>query len=166
VAVQPLPGSKVIANARNAMFSIAGRIVSDNMRAFEEEKSESGKNLVSVLIKANLDNNVPESQRLTHTEVVSRTCFSLFFRKVLYPNFLRPARDPRLPHETTSAATAWAMHALSLSPSVRIKLREELFTLSTDNPTMDQLNSLSYLERSHSKSAFSARGLIPILSLA
>ncbi|KAJ7838264.1 cytochrome P450 [Mycena leptocephala] len=130
LAFVPLPGSKVIANARNAMFSIAGRIVSDNMRAFEEEKSESGKNLVSVLIKANLDNNVPESQRLTHIEVVSQI-----------PAFLVAG------HETTSAATAWAMHALSLNPSVQIKLREELSTLSTDNPTMDQLNSLSYLER-------------------
>jgi hypothetical protein len=97
VAVQPLPGSKVIANARTAMFSIAGRIVSDNIRAFEEEKSESGKNLVSVLIKANLDSNVPESQRLTHIEVVSRTCFSLFLRKVLYPNSSHPARDSRFP---------------------------------------------------------------------
>ncbi|KAJ7838268.1 cytochrome P450 [Mycena leptocephala] len=129
LAFVPLPGSKVIANARTAMFSIAGRIVSDNIRAFEEEKSESGKNLVSVLIKANLDSNVPESQRLTHIEVVSQI-----------PAFLVAG------HETTSAATAWAMHALSLNPSVQIKLREELFTLSTDNPTMDQLNSLPYLE--------------------
>jgi cytochrome P450 len=170
VAVQPLPGSKVIANARTAMFSIAGRIVSDNIRAFEEEKSESGKNLVSVLIKANLDSNVPESQRLTHTEVVSRMCF--FFVSSEKFGMRIPHIPPEIPaflvagHETTSAATAWAMHALSLNPSVQIKLREELFTLSTDNPTMDQLNSLPYLERSHSKPALSARELTPILSLA
>ncbi|KAJ7684337.1 cytochrome P450 [Mycena polygramma] len=35
---------------------------------------------------------------------------------------------------------------LSLHPSIPRKLREELFTLSTENPTMDELNSLPYLE--------------------
>jgi cytochrome P450 len=142
------------------MFSIAGRIVSENIRAFEEEKSESGKNLVSVLIKANLDSNVPESQRLSHAEVVSRTCFLFSLQKVGMRIPCIPLEIPAFliaGHETTSAATAWAMHALSLNPSVQIKLRQELFTLSTDNPTMDQLNSLPYLERSDSKPTLCAR---------
>ncbi|KAF7338952.1 hypothetical protein MVEN_01971400 [Mycena venus] len=47
---------------------------------------------------------------------------------------------------STSAVTSWALHALSLHPNVQSKLRTELFTISTENPTMDQLNSLPYLE--------------------
>jgi hypothetical protein len=39
------------------------------------------------------------------------------------------------------------LHALSLDAAVQTKLREELFTISTDNPTMEELNSLTYLER-------------------
>lgn len=45
-----------------------------------------------------------------------------------------------------SIATAVALHVLSLNPSVQTKLREEILSLASDDPTMDELNSLSYLE--------------------
>ena len=48
--------------------------------------------------------------------------------------------------QTTSLATSWALHALSKNPAAQSKLREELLTIPTDNPTMDELNSLPYLE--------------------
>jgi hypothetical protein len=43
-------------------------------------------------------------------------------------------------------ATALALRALSLHPSVQSKLREELLSIATDDPTMDELNSCPYLE--------------------
>ena len=45
-----------------------------------------------------------------------------------------------------STATTWALYALTQQPDVQTKLREELFTIGTDNPTMDELNSLPYLD--------------------
>lgn len=42
--------------------------------------------------------------------------------------------------------TTWALYALSTHPDVQTKLRNELFTIQSDNPTMDELNSLSYLD--------------------
>ena len=45
-----------------------------------------------------------------------------------------------------STATTWALYALSLHPHIQSKLREELYTLATDAPTMDELNSLHYLD--------------------
>jgi cytochrome P450 len=48
--------------------------------------------------------------------------------------------------QTTSSAAAWALHALSVNTAAQTKLRAELMTMSTDNPTMDELNSLPYLE--------------------
>ncbi|KAF7332925.1 hypothetical protein MVEN_02398400 [Mycena venus] len=129
----PYPGKKVIEHARAEMFSVAGRIVSDSIRASDGEKSfDSKKDLLSVLLRANLAKNVPESQRLRDDEVVSQI-----------PAFLVAG------HETSSSAVAWALHALSLDAAVQTKLREELFTISTENPTMDELNSLPYLERQH-----------------
>ncbi|KAF7332942.1 hypothetical protein MVEN_02400100 [Mycena venus] len=126
----PYPGKKVIDHARAKMFSVAGRIVSDSIRVSAGEKSfDSKKDLLSVLLRANLSKNVPESQRLKDDEVISQI-----------PGFLIAG------HETSSSAVAWALHALSLDAAVQTKLREELFTISTDNPTMDELNSLTYLE--------------------
>ena len=59
---------------------------------------------------------------------------------------------------------SWALHALSLNTAAQKKLREELFTISTENPTMDELNSLPYLEsvvretmRVHSPIVFTQR---------
>jgi len=49
-------------------------------------------------------------------------------------------------HETTSTATAWALFALTQSPEVQDKLRKQLLAVGTDNPTMDELNALPYLD--------------------
>ena len=49
-------------------------------------------------------------------------------------------------HETTSNATTWCLYALSQAPDVQQKLREELLKVATDNPTMDELNALPYLD--------------------
>ena len=38
----------------------------------------------------------------------------------------------------------WALYALTQNKDVQIKLRQELSNISTDNPTMDDLNGLPY----------------------
>jgi cytochrome P450 len=45
-----------------------------------------------------------------------------------------------------STAVAWTLFALSCQPTVQATLRTELRTCPTDSPTMEQLNSLPYLE--------------------
>ena len=41
---------------------------------------------------------------------------------------------------------AWALYALSQNKQAQNKLRQEVFEVSTDNPTMDDLNGLLYLD--------------------
>ena len=41
---------------------------------------------------------------------------------------------------------AWAIYALSHNKGIQTKLREEVSSLSTDYPTMDDLNGLPYLD--------------------
>ena len=45
-----------------------------------------------------------------------------------------------------STATAWALYALSQNKCAQTKLREEISNISTDNPTMDDLNGLPYMD--------------------
>ncbi|KAJ7609498.1 cytochrome P450 [Roridomyces roridus] len=128
----PIPGAGVRDRAREKMLSIGKKIVERNLAAMKEDGQTAlgGKrDLLSVLLKANLSPDVPESQRLTEHEVIAQI-----------PTFLFAG------HETSSSAVTWALHALSLNPGVQTKLRDELFTLATDNPSMDELNSLPYLE--------------------
>lgn len=59
---------------------------------------------------------------------------------------LRSCRFLVAGHETTSNATAWCLYALAGAPDVQARLREELLAWPTDNPTMDELNELPYLD--------------------
>ncbi|KAJ7735839.1 cytochrome P450 [Mycena maculata] len=129
----PVPGNKAAVAAREKMDGLAGEIISESkasIKASAEEKTFSGrKDLLSVLLKANLSVELPENHRMSDAEVISQI-----------PGFFVAG------HETTSSAVSWALHALSLNIAVQSNLREELFTISTEHPTMDELNSLPYLE--------------------
>jgi cytochrome P450 len=46
----------------------------------------------------------------------------------------------------TSTAATWALFALTQNVAAQKRLRDELLTVSTDNPTMDELNALAYLD--------------------
>ncbi|KAF8202811.1 cytochrome P450 [Mycena galopus ATCC 62051] len=130
----PGPGWKFIRAARQKMMAIATQIVlksKADIMALEGEKNLNEKrDLLSTLLKANMSTTIPETQRLSDAEMVGQM-LTFFF----------------VGHETTSLATAWALHALSAHPPTQGKLREELLSMSTDNPTMEELNSLPYLEQ-------------------
>ncbi|KAJ7115351.1 cytochrome P450 [Mycena epipterygia] len=147
----PMPGNQVLAAAHTKMHSIGSQLVSKSkasIKASEGEKTlSSRRDLLSVLLKANMATNTPENQRLSEAEVIAQI-----------PTFFVAG------HETTSLSSAWALHALSLNTVAQTKLREELLTISTDNPTMDELNSLPYLDmviretmRVHSPVVFTQR---------
>ena len=45
-----------------------------------------------------------------------------------------------------SIAMTWALYALTQNKQIQTKLRQEVSNVSTDNPTMDDLNGLPYLD--------------------
>ena len=49
-------------------------------------------------------------------------------------------------HETTSFGTAFGLFALAQAQNVQQKLRDELLSVDTEKPTMDELNTLLYLD--------------------
>jgi cytochrome P450 len=162
------------------MDRIGRQLLKDSKSALERaEASGTGekdeifrrRDLLSLLLKANMSTEVPEGQRMSDEDVVAReslflfarfvTCVKCVWRVVVIevPTFLVAG------HETTryakylyfihphahliiylSNATTWALYALCLSPTIQTKLREELYTIQTDNPSMDELNSLPYLD--------------------
>jgi cytochrome P450 len=94
-----------------------------------EKQDVQGHDLLSLLIKSNIASDMPESMRMSESEILAQV-----------PTFLIAG------HETTSTAVAWTLFALSCHPAVQTTLRAELRTCTTDMPTMDQLNALPYLE--------------------
>lgn len=73
--------------------------------------------------------DVPVSQKLSDAEVLAQvTTFML------------------AGYETSSTALTWTLHLLSENPAVQDKLREELQAVADDEPSMETLNGLEYLD--------------------
>ncbi|KAF7375174.1 hypothetical protein MSAN_00404000 [Mycena sanguinolenta] len=129
----PVPGRQLFRKVRAKMVSIGRELVEQSKIATSKETTEaplSGRrDILSLLVKANMAADIPDRQRLSDEEVIGQI-----------PTFFLAG------HETTSVATAWALHSLSLNQKAQMKLREEVLAVPTDTPTMDELNNLVYLE--------------------
>ncbi|EPT02364.1 hypothetical protein FOMPIDRAFT_141460 [Fomitopsis schrenkii] len=127
----PVSGTKEVRNAYRTMRKIGERLIDEKrettsrVRGWQEDHRQ--RDLLTLLIKANTDPSIPESERLTDEEILAR-------------EFLVAG------HETTSNVTAWALYSLSIEQHVQMRLREECLTIPTDYPTMDDLNDLPYLD--------------------
>ncbi|KAG8894960.1 hypothetical protein FRB99_000831 [Tulasnella sp. 403] len=75
--------------------------------------------------------DLKDSERMTDTEVIDQIATMIIAG-----------------HETTSTTVAWLLYELSKAENIHMqeKLREELLSVKTDEPTMDELNALPYLD--------------------
>ncbi|KIO34089.1 hypothetical protein M407DRAFT_17002 [Tulasnella calospora MUT 4182] len=117
-------GMKIVQDKRDAVVAASnGREV--------EKKTVEGRDLLSVLVKANMATDVKDSERMSDEEVMGQICTMLIAG-----------------HETTATSVTWLLYDLSLPQyqHVQTKLREELLTLTSERPTMEELNNLPYLD--------------------
>ncbi|KAJ7118957.1 cytochrome P450 [Mycena epipterygia] len=121
-----------IQKSQGVMMRIGRKLLQDSKNEMAEngtfEKGRS-RDLLSLLVRANTSKDIPASQRLSDEDVLAQV-----------PTFLVAG------HETTSTGTTWALFALTQNIAAQTRLRDELLTVTTDNPTMDQLNDLPYLD--------------------
>ncbi|KAF8206821.1 cytochrome P450 [Mycena galopus ATCC 62051] len=126
----PLSEEKSITDAQATMKRIGRQLLEDSKRDIAENGDAGrGRDLLSLLVRANTSKELPENQRLSDDDVIAQV-----------PTFLVAG------HETTSTAVTWALFALTQNLGAQIRLREELLALPTDRPTMDELNALPYLD--------------------
>ncbi|KIY48866.1 cytochrome P450 [Fistulina hepatica ATCC 64428] len=130
----PLRSDKEVRLAQSKMMDIGKRLVHDTQTSAASaekmgEGNKGGRDLLSLLVRANMSKDIHESLRMSDEDVLAQV-----------PTFFVAG------HETTSTATTWALLALSQHPGIQTKLREELFDAPTDTPTMDELNALTYLD--------------------
>lgn len=66
---------------------------------------------------------------------------------------LRPAqcrsrtyKNGPIGQDTTSSAITWALYALAKAHDAQAKLREEVLAFPNDSPSLDELNTLTYLD--------------------
>jgi len=125
----PAPNDTERKMASAVMGRIGAGLLKQTKAAQEDDKRSTRRDLLSLLIQANTIQDLPEAQRLDDEQVMSQI-----------PTFLIAG------HETTSVTMSWALYALTQNKHVQTKLRQEISDVSTDNPTMDDLNGLPYLD--------------------
>ncbi|EJD37708.1 cytochrome P450 [Auricularia subglabra TFB-10046 SS5] len=131
--VFPDDRTRRVANSKQKMYEIGRHILDEKKTAILAGCDKDGagaRDLISLLLRANLASNVDPSQRLTDEEVLAQI-----------PTFLFAG------HETTSNTATWAMYSLANNPEMQDKLRREVQTIYTDEPTLDMLNALPYLDQ-------------------
>ncbi|KAJ4473121.1 cytochrome P450 [Lentinula aciculospora] len=133
--LRALPPLKIpgLDSAQETMDKIGKELLDESKKALESSGDDirnlKSKDLLTLLVKSNM--NGEPSQRMSDEDVLAQI-----------PTFFVAG------HETTRQefSTTWALFALVQHPDVQRKLREELCTMATDNPTMEQLNTLPYLD--------------------
>ncbi|KAF7968666.1 hypothetical protein HWV62_29753 [Athelia sp. TMB] len=127
----PTAQMKRLKLAQKAMLRIGAGLLADAQaaQASGDKSGAQGRDLLSLLVHANTAEDIPPSQRLSDADVIAQV-----------PTFLIAG------HETTANATAWALFRLTQAPAVQRALRAELLQVPTENPSMEQLNGLSYLD--------------------
>ncbi|KAJ6579990.1 cytochrome P450 [Mycena vulgaris] len=128
----PTKTDKIVRESQATMTKIGRKLLADSTQQVAEDgtfETGQGRDLLTLLVRANTSKEIPESQRLSDEDVIAQV-----------PTFLVAG------HETTSTAVTWALFALTQNIPAQTRLREELLGVSTDNPTMDELNELKYLD--------------------
>ncbi|PVF92377.1 cytochrome P450 [Serendipita vermifera] len=138
--------SQYIGRAHEIMMDISKTVVDQRTKEIERGEFEGhGKDLLTILVKAGLETNATKS--MTKQEILNQV-----------PTFLIAA------HESTATAVVWTLWSLSQDKAIQNRLREELMEKNFDHPTMEDLNSFTYLDwvvretlRLHSVGAFLER---------
>ncbi|EIM89578.1 cytochrome P450 [Stereum hirsutum FP-91666 SS1] len=121
-------GSKLIASKKAEVLGSAGiPHINPDVDAKVGKQDVKGRDLLSLLIKSNMAGDLAEGERMTEEEILAPT--------ILVAG-----------HETTSTALTWTIFALSVQSHIQTKLRSEIMQRPADSPTMDEINSLPYLD--------------------
>ena len=170
-STQPEAGDAEAKKASSTMSRIGRELLSNSKAAvLQNESLEKDtwktRDLLSLLVRANVATDLTESQRMLDEDVLARAYYhsdipilgiTLIWATEI-PTFIVAGHETtrffyRLFHRSLysshylSNATTWALFALSSqNPDAQTKLRNELLTVLNDNPTMDELNALPYLD--------------------
>ncbi|KIY62983.1 cytochrome P450 [Cylindrobasidium torrendii FP15055 ss-10] len=127
----PSRNATILVGAQKTMDRIGSTLLSEAkaLIALGDKVSTTGRDMFSLLVKANTSPDLPEHQRLSDKDVITQV-----------PTFFVAG------HETTATAITWMLYALTRKPEIQKKLREELLAVPTDTLSAEDLSALPYLD--------------------
>ncbi|KAI0323948.1 cytochrome P450 [Cubamyces sp. BRFM 1775] len=127
----PEEQSRRFASARRAMSQFARQLIDDKRKELSEQdtKSSLGRraDFLTLVVEANTKANLSPGQELSDQTIIDG-------------QYLAAG------HETTAITLAWFMYNIARHPRIQEQLRNELRSIGTDAPTIEQISSLKYLD--------------------
>lgn len=76
-SLKPARGQGIARTTRRKMQEIGEKLLDERRAVFAQEKpgTKGPRDLLTLLLKANMDPNIPDSQRLSDEDVIARRCF-------------------------------------------------------------------------------------------
>ncbi|BEJ09053.1 hypothetical protein CcaverHIS641_0511470 [Cutaneotrichosporon cavernicola] len=130
----PTANAKRVAKSRAVLDGIARDIVNSRRAEIARDKisldkdSYEGKDVISLCLRANM--SASERDRMTEAEIEGQIGALMLAG-----------------NETSATALSWATLHLVQNPDIQAKLREEVMSVPDDEPSLETLNSLPYLDR-------------------
>ncbi|RIB08315.1 cytochrome P450 [Gigaspora rosea] len=121
----PIPYNNRFNKSVNIVKNVSERLIAE-----QKNSPIQGKDLLSLLVKAN--EKLPIDEQLTHDELIGQVMTLLVAG-----------------HETTGTAITWAVYLLAKNPDIQSRLRKELVDTFADRnhqPTFDEIEHLKYLD--------------------
>ncbi|KAG8895510.1 hypothetical protein FRB99_000505 [Tulasnella sp. 403] len=136
----PTEATRVVKKSHKVIYGVGNQLVQDKKRQFLEGKADEGnsKSMLSLLIKSNLSNTIPE-QQITDADIMDQINTFFFAGS-----------------DTTSLALAWTFLLLAEHPDMQTQLREEILASSGGHGHEDDgeyeldfnvIDNLPYLEK-------------------
>ncbi|KAF7351552.1 hypothetical protein MSAN_01587700 [Mycena sanguinolenta] len=145
-----LPNTKVdniISDSQATMRRIGQGLLRESRRNVAEGKSADHvalRDLLSLLVRANM---APGHFRGTATVRGRRSRSGAYVPRPGMIFLFHTVRDiDALFFAPISTAATWALFELATNPEIQTRLRNELLAVDNDNPSMDELNALPYLD--------------------
>ncbi|KAL1407859.1 hypothetical protein Q8F55_007295 [Vanrija albida] len=132
----PLDAQAKMTRYNAAVVEVGRRLVNDKVSALNaalhtgvDPKTELGRDVVSNLLLANAEPGVPAHLKMSTDDVVDQ------IRTLLFAGA-----------ETTSVTMSYILYRLARHPEMQARLREEIMSVDVEQPGLDTLNSLTFLE--------------------
>ncbi|RXK38459.1 hypothetical protein M231_04224 [Tremella mesenterica] len=133
----PTKRMRVASEAIRTTKRIGMRLLEEKKQAVRKAHSEGlekgtdiGRDLLSILVKANMASDLKPEQRMSDSEVLAQiTTFML------------------AGNETSATALSWICYVLSMHQDVQDRLREEVTSVSDDRPSFETLTQLPYMDK-------------------
>ncbi|KAG8908284.1 hypothetical protein FRB99_007817 [Tulasnella sp. 403] len=140
IGLVPSRRTKVTRHSREVVKRISTQIFEERRATVLASQGKDGgiekndvraRDMLNIMVRANMASDLKDSERLTDAEVIDQIATMIIAG-----------------HETTSTTVTWLLYELSKAKNTHMqeKLREELLSLKSDEPTMDELNALPYLD--------------------